>query len=65
MSRTDTTTVAEQTSQEFLGRWQRLVSTTNWEKGRIITNGAKPWSKAKPKSPNTPTKLGLIVSVSQ
>jgi hypothetical protein len=36
MSRTDTTTVAEQTSQEFLGRWQRLVSTTNWEKGRII-----------------------------
>jgi hypothetical protein len=23
-------------SAPFLGRWQRLVSTTNWEKGRII-----------------------------
>jgi hypothetical protein len=27
----------EQTSLEFLGRWNRLVSTTNWEKGRIIS----------------------------
>lgn len=27
---------SEATSQEFFGRWQRLVSTTNWEKGRII-----------------------------
>jgi hypothetical protein len=26
----------EETSTEFLGRWNRLVSTTNWEKGRII-----------------------------
>ncbi|HEX3726829.1 MAG TPA: hypothetical protein VHV08_11330 [Pirellulales bacterium] len=26
----------DQTSELFLGRWQRLVSTTNWEKGRII-----------------------------
>lgn len=26
----------EETSLEFLGQWQRLVSTTNWEKGRII-----------------------------
>lgn len=26
----------DQTSAEFLGRWNRLVSTTNWEKGRII-----------------------------
>ncbi len=24
-------------SEEFLGRWNRLVSTTNWEKGRIIS----------------------------
>lgn len=24
------------TSEEFLGRWNRLISTTNWEKGRII-----------------------------
>src|SRR5690242_18588727 len=28
--------LADETSQEFLGRWTRLVSTTNWEKGRII-----------------------------
>ncbi|MFO0915961.1 MAG: hypothetical protein U0795_23585 [Pirellulales bacterium] len=26
----------EQASAEFVGRWNRLVSTTNWEKGRII-----------------------------
>ncbi len=26
----------EETSAEFVGRWSRLVSTTNWEKGRII-----------------------------
>jgi hypothetical protein len=28
--------VVEATSVEFLGRWNRLVSTTNWEKGRIL-----------------------------
>ena len=33
---------AEETSLEFLGQWQRLVSTTNWEKGRIICQ----WRKA-------------------
>jgi hypothetical protein len=26
----------ELTSSEYLGRWNRLVSTTNWEKGRIL-----------------------------
>jgi len=26
----------EVSSQPFVGRWNRLVSTTNWEKGRII-----------------------------
>jgi len=26
----------EETSTEYLGRWNRLISTTNWEKGRII-----------------------------
>ena len=26
----------EQVSQPFIGRWTHLVSTTNWEKGRII-----------------------------
>jgi hypothetical protein len=24
-------------SNEYVGRWNRLISTTNWEKGRIIT----------------------------
>jgi hypothetical protein len=28
--------VLEAASAEFVGRWNRLVSTTNWEKGRII-----------------------------
>ncbi len=28
--------VADNASQEFVGQWARLVSTTNWEKGRII-----------------------------
>jgi hypothetical protein len=28
--------LADETSAQFVGRWQRLVSTTNWEKGRII-----------------------------
>jgi hypothetical protein len=27
---------ADETSLSYLGRWQQLVSTTNWEKGRII-----------------------------
>ena len=27
----------DQASEAFVGRWNRLVSTTNWEKGRIIT----------------------------
>ncbi len=26
----------ETASREYLGRWNRLVSTTNWEKGRIV-----------------------------
>ena len=26
----------DQTSQQFVGQWNGLVSTTNWEKGRII-----------------------------
>jgi hypothetical protein len=28
--------VADETSTVFIGRWNRLISTTNWEKGRII-----------------------------
>ena len=30
-------TLAVEAVAEFVGRWQRLVSTTNWEKGRIIS----------------------------
>jgi hypothetical protein len=29
--------VIETASNEYLGRWNRLVSTTNWEKGRIVS----------------------------
>jgi len=29
--------VVEATSTEYLGRWNRLISTTNWSKGRIIS----------------------------
>jgi hypothetical protein len=29
--------VIEETSAKYLGRWNRLVSTTNWEKGRILS----------------------------
>jgi hypothetical protein len=32
------TFVVEDAGREFLGQWNRLVSTTNWEKGRIIAN---------------------------
>jgi len=32
----ESTPLVEATSKEYLGRWNRLVSTTNWEKGRII-----------------------------
>ena len=28
---------ADEASREFLRSWNRLVSTTNWEKGRIIS----------------------------
>ncbi len=31
------TEIIEETSTEYLGRWNRLISTTNWEKGRIIS----------------------------
>ena len=30
--------VVEATCEEYLGRWNRLISTTNWEKGRIIAH---------------------------
>ena len=32
----DAISLIEETSTEFLGQWNRLISTTNWEKGRII-----------------------------
>ena len=37
MSRAPQTEVAvDEASRTYIGRWNRLVSTTNWEKGRII-----------------------------
>ncbi|MDZ4821033.1 MAG: hypothetical protein SGJ20_18865 [Planctomycetota bacterium] len=36
LNATEAGTTADETSVEFLGQWNRLVSTTNWEKGRII-----------------------------
>ena len=33
---TDAARIVIQASQPFVGRWNRLVTTTNWEKGRII-----------------------------
>jgi hypothetical protein len=37
---TDSTAV-EGASTEYVGRWNRLLSTTNWEKGRIISQWRK------------------------
>ncbi len=34
--RTDLQYVLDQASSPFVGRWNKLVTTTNWEKGRII-----------------------------
>lgn len=36
MQEHDATHLLEEASEEFIGRWNRLVSTTNWDKGRII-----------------------------
>ena len=30
--------VSSETAAQFVGQWNKLVSTTNWEKGRIICN---------------------------
>ena len=32
----------DEASQPFVGRWNALVSTTNWEKGRIIGDWREP-----------------------
>jgi hypothetical protein len=34
--RNEAMAMIEEASAEYLGKWNRLVSTTNWEKGRII-----------------------------
>ena len=36
MEQTGAGEVVESTSLAFVGRWNQLISTTNWEKGRII-----------------------------
>ena len=40
-------------SSPFVGRWNELVSTTNWEKGRLIGEWRDEWStnRRKNKSP--------------
>ena len=42
--------LVDQTSEQFLGQWRRLVSTTNWEKGRIIHE----WREALAAAAETP-----------
>jgi hypothetical protein len=42
----------EETSQPFVGRWNALVSNTNWEKGRIIHQ----WREALKESGAPPTE---------
>ncbi|QDU54300.1 hypothetical protein [Aeoliella mucimassa] len=39
----NTTAVVDDASRPFVGKWHTLVSTTNWEKGRIISE----WRAAK------------------
>ena len=34
--------LVDQASEQFLGQWRHLVSTTNWEKGQIVHN----WRRA-------------------
>lgn len=36
-SQTDAAAASDAASQPYLGRWHRLISSTNWEKGRIIS----------------------------
>ncbi|MBI2826232.1 MAG: hypothetical protein HYX69_16245 [Planctomycetia bacterium] len=42
----------DETSRTFVGQWQRLVSSTNWEKGRIIHH----WRQALVDSLASPTQ---------
>ena len=37
MAEQESTYVVDDTSKPFVGEWQTLVSTTNWDKGRIIS----------------------------
>lgn len=45
--------LAEEASLAYLGRWNRLVSTTNWEKGRIIHE----WRQALVDAGSNPTQF--------
>ena len=49
--------VVESTSSEYLGRWNRLVSTTNWEKGHIICE-----SRRGPGRPPAPRRSHYIAT---
>jgi hypothetical protein len=37
-SQPDASNALDNASQPFIGQWYRLISTTNWEKGRIISH---------------------------
>lgn len=50
--------LVEETSIEYLGRWNRLVSTTNWEKGRIISEWRESLLEAGAPRPVLPTRPG-------
>ena len=43
----------ETASSEYLGRWNRLVSTTNWEKGRIVAEWREALIEAGARRPPT------------
>ena len=45
--------VAEERSQQFVGRWHHLVSDTNWEKGRIVCQ----WRAALHEAGASPTEF--------
>ena len=38
---TAVTEVSDDSSQPFVGRWNHLVSTTNWEKAASLPNGGR------------------------
>ncbi len=48
----------EEAAREYLGRWNRLISSTNWEKGRIISQWREALIEAAHRRPAIPTRHG-------